>query len=123
MCTHTHTHSHTHARIQVFDEIDEDDGGFILFNEFCSYLSRMKAQSMSNPEEDAGMASATPVDEAAVPHRQVVLPAAPPPAQPRESEQDLGSKLLQLAELKQQGILTEDEFSAAKAKCIATHGI
>ena len=125
----------------VFGEIDEDDGGFILFNEFCSYLSRMKAQAMSST---AGAVSGTglvaPAEDVVVPRtyssgspgtpevKRIVLPATPPappppPAPPASGELDLGAKLMQLADMKEKGILTEEEFTAAKAKCIATHGI
>jgi hypothetical protein len=42
--------------------------------------------------------------------------AAPPPAAP--AQPDLVTQLKQLAELKEQGILTEDEFNAQKAKLL-----
>jgi hypothetical protein len=38
--------------------------------------------------------------------------AAPPPAAP--AEPDMKSQLLELAQLKEQGILTEEEFQAKK---------
>lgn len=41
-------------------------------------------------------------------------PAAPPPA----AEPDLTEELKKLADLHEQGILTDDEFAAAKAKLI-----
>ena len=43
--------------------------------------------------------------------------AAPPPAAP--AQPDLVSQLKQLAELKEQGILTEAEFNAEKAKLLS----
>jgi hypothetical protein len=43
--------------------------------------------------------------------------AAPPPAAP--SSQSVIDQLTQLGELKSQGILTEDEFAAQKAKLLA----
>jgi hypothetical protein len=42
--------------------------------------------------------------------------AAPAPAPPAQS---VAEQLKELAELKQQGILTEDEFAAQKAKLLA----
>ncbi|MGD9573107.1 MAG: SHOCT domain-containing protein [Thermoleophilia bacterium] len=42
--------------------------------------------------------------------------APPPPAAPAEDEQI--AKLQELAQLHQQGILSDDEFSAAKAKVL-----
>jgi hypothetical protein len=44
---------------------------------------------------------------------QYAAPPPPPPAQP-----DLVTQLKQLAELKDEGILTEDEFNAQKAKLL-----
>ncbi|HET6529723.1 MAG TPA: SHOCT domain-containing protein [Actinoplanes sp.] len=43
---------------------------------------------------------------------------APPPPPPAAPQPDLVSQLKQLAELKEQGILTEDEFNAQKAKLL-----
>jgi hypothetical protein len=43
--------------------------------------------------------------------------AAPAPAAPPED--DMVTKLTQLAQLRDQGILTDDEFAAAKAKLIS----
>jgi hypothetical protein len=46
--------------------------------------------------------------------------AAPPPAAPAEADSDdLINKLKELATLKDQGILTEEEFNAQKAKILA----
>jgi Short C-terminal domain len=43
----------------------------------------------------------------------------PAPAQPAGGTQDTITQLKELAELKSQGILTEDEFAAQKAKILA----
>jgi len=43
--------------------------------------------------------------------------AAPPPAAP--AEDDMVTKLKELAELHDQGILTDEEFAAQKAKILA----
>jgi hypothetical protein len=45
--------------------------------------------------------------------------AAPPPAAPA-AEPDMVAQLKQLAELHDQGILTDDEFAAQKAKVLGT---
>jgi len=45
--------------------------------------------------------------------------AAPPPAPAPEAAPDTVTQLKQLAELKDQGILTEAEFDAQKAKILA----
>jgi hypothetical protein len=46
--------------------------------------------------------------------------APPPPPPPAESAEDRMSALKQLGELKAQGILTEAEFQAEKAKILAS---
>jgi putative oligomerization/nucleic acid binding protein len=42
----------------------------------------------------------------------------PPPPAPAPAQDDLTSKLQQLGELHAQGILSDEEFSAAKAKAL-----
>jgi hypothetical protein len=46
--------------------------------------------------------------------------AAPPPQPAAPSQSDLLAQLQQLGDLKKQGILTEAEFSAQKAKILAS---
>ncbi|RZB19093.1 SHOCT domain-containing protein [Streptomyces sp. F001] len=48
--------------------------------------------------------------------------AAPPPAAPQQADDDMTSKidqLKQLADLKAQGVLTEEEFEAQKRRILA----
>jgi len=45
---------------------------------------------------------------------------APPPPPQAAPQQDMVSQLKQLAELKDQGILTEEEFAAQKAKILGS---
>jgi hypothetical protein len=45
-------------------------------------------------------------------------PAAPPAAAPASGEQSTIEQLKELASLKEQGILTDDEFAAQKAKIL-----
>ena len=53
--------------------------------------------------------------------QQYVAPApAPAPAPAAPSQADVIAQLQQLGELKAQGILTEDEFQAQKAKLLAS---
>lgn len=54
----------------------------------------------------------------AVANAQAAAPAAPAPA-PAGGGDDLMAKLSQLAQLHAQGILSDDEFAAAKAKLLA----
>jgi hypothetical protein len=44
---------------------------------------------------------------------------APPPPAPAPAADDISTKLQELAQLHAQGILTDEEFSAAKAKLLA----
>jgi hypothetical protein len=44
---------------------------------------------------------------------------APPPPPPAAAQPDMVTQLKQLAELRDQGILTDDEFAAQKAKLLA----
>jgi hypothetical protein len=44
--------------------------------------------------------------------------AAPAPAQPTQPEQSALDQLKELGELKQQGVLTDEEFAAQKAKIL-----
>jgi Short C-terminal domain len=47
-------------------------------------------------------------------------PAAPPPAAPPAAESSMTDQLNQLAALHQQGVLSDEEFTAAKAKLLGT---
>ena len=49
---------------------------------------------------------------------QAAPPPAPAPVAPAPAELDLVEQLRQLAALKEQGILTEEEFSAKKAQLL-----
>jgi Short C-terminal domain len=46
--------------------------------------------------------------------------AAPPPAAPAPAPEGRLDKLKDLADLKQQGVLTEEEFAAEKARILAS---
>jgi len=51
--------------------------------------------------------------------QQAPPPAAPAAAAPPAGEESMIDQLKQLGELKEQGILTEEEFAAQKAKLLA----
>ena len=55
-------------------------------------------------------------DAAAAPQEQY----APPPAAPAASGDDHVEQLKELAALKEQGVLTDEEFAAEKAKILAS---
>ena len=50
--------------------------------------------------------------------QQQAAPSPPPPAAPAAGESSMIDQLKQLGELKEQGILTEEEFAAQKAKLL-----
>lgn len=52
-------------------------------------------------------------------YQQQVAPQAPPPTPASAPGTDVVAQLKALAELKDQGILTEEEFAAQKAKVLA----
>jgi hypothetical protein len=51
---------------------------------------------------------------------QYVQPVAPPPAAASSSTNDMLDQLRQLAELKDSGVLTDEEFAAQKARILAS---
>lgn len=53
-------------------------------------------------------------------YQQQTAPQAPPPAAAAATQDDMVAQLKQLAELKDQGILTEEEFAAQKAKILGS---
>lgn len=71
------------------------------------------AQAQQQAIYDQGMADAQAQQAAAAP-----VYAAPPPA-PAAPTVDLTAELTKLASLKEAGVLTDEEFAAAKAKLLA----
>ncbi len=68
-------------------------------------------------------AAAPPPQQYAPPPQQYAPPPqqyAPPPPPPPPAGNDMYDQLKKLAELKDAGIISEAEFSAAKAKLLAT---
>jgi hypothetical protein len=78
-------------------------------------VSRRQGQRWTQQEE----AAAYERQQAAPPPEPQVVYAAPPSA-PAAPEVDLIQRLKDLAELKEQGILTEAEFAAEKAKILGS---
>jgi type IV secretory pathway VirB10-like protein len=71
------------------------------------------AQAYQQEQQDAAMQAAA---QQAVAQQQAA--AAPPPPPPAAAGDPTIAELERLASLKQQGILTDDEFAAAKAKVL-----
>jgi hypothetical protein len=61
----------------------------------------------------------SPPPAAAAPGSAAAPPAPAPPRQP-PADLSLGGQLQQLATLRDQGVLSEDEFAAAKARLLGT---
>ncbi len=68
-------------------------------------------------KQQAQEAAAAEQQQAAAPQQ---APPPPPPAAAAPDSGDMVSQLKELAALKDQGILTEDEFAAQKAKILAS---
>ena len=73
-----------------------------------------RRQASRNIEKDAQTAAAR--QEA---YEQQVAQSAPPPAPAASGSSDMLEQLKQLGELKAQGVLTEEEFAAQKARILA----
>jgi Short C-terminal domain len=58
-------------------------------------------------------------EAAAYEQQQAQQAAAPPPAAPAAAAPDMAAELQKLADLKASGVLTDEEFAAAKAKLLA----
>lgn len=79
-----------------------------------------EAQQAAPAEPPPPPAYAPPQQQAAYAPPPQAAYAPPPPAEPAaEGGSDLTSQLQQLAALHSQGILSEEEFSAAKAKLLS----
>ncbi|MEX1008751.1 MAG: SHOCT domain-containing protein [Acidimicrobiia bacterium] len=57
-------------------------------------------------------------DQAQYDQQQAAAAAAAPPPAPAAAEPDMNAELTQLAQLHEQGILTDEEFSAKKAQIL-----
>jgi hypothetical protein len=77
-----------------------------------SHTQQQKYAAEAAAEAPPPAAAAPPPAAAAPP------PAAPPPAAPAAGGDDMIDKLKQLGELHEQGILTDEEFAAQKAKIL-----
>ena len=79
-----------------------------------------KYQGQQQAEYNAQAAQQAQIDEAAARAVAAQVPAAPAPTQiAAPAGDDLMTQLTKLADLKAAGILSEDEFAAAKAKLLA----
>jgi hypothetical protein len=78
------------------------------------------AQAQAQAQQEAqmqAMAQQAAADQLAA-QQAAQAQAAPPPPAPAESEDDVLSQLERLGKLKDQGILTDEEFQAQKSKLL-----
>ena len=74
-------------------------------------VSRRQANKWAAQDEQQAEAEA---DE-----QQQAPPSPPPPQEPAATQADMLTQLQQLGELRDSGVLTEEEFAAQKAKILA----
>jgi hypothetical protein len=75
-------------------------------------------QAQYQADQDARISDLEQQQQPAQPQYQ--QPPPPPPAAPPAASSPMIDQLNQLAELHQRGVLTDDEFAAAKAKLFGT---
>ncbi|MDI9918671.1 SHOCT domain-containing protein [Rhodococcus sp. IEGM 1379] len=75
------------------------------------------AKATSNAMDRRGQQKAAEQQGYQQQQQQAAAPAPPPPSAP-PAEDDLVSKLQELGKLHQSGVLSDEEFSAAKAKLL-----
>lgn len=86
----------------------------------------MAGKHMANKANDQAAYEASQDDrisqleQQAPPPQQAAPPQAAPPQAPPAAGPSMGDQLQQLAALHQQGVLTDDEFAAAKAKLLGS---
>ncbi len=95
-------------------------------NATTAAMQNHQMRKMEQAREQAAMESQAQladmqrqVQQAAPPPPPAPAPA-PQPAAPAAGGDDLTAKIQQLADLHTQGVLTDDEFAAAKAKLLGT---
>jgi hypothetical protein len=81
-------------------------------------VSRRQANRWAQDDQSAYTQPQYAEPQYASPH--YAQPAPPPPAPASSGTDDMLEQLRQLAELKDQGILTDEEFAAQKARILAT---
>jgi hypothetical protein len=77
-------------------------------------------QQSQEAEQDARISGLEQQQQGGYPPPQAAPPAAPPPAAAPAAGPSMIDQLNQLADLHKQGMLTDEEFSAAKAKLIGS---
>jgi hypothetical protein len=92
--------------------------GYMAGRSAANRNAREQEQEARIAELEAQQQYAQPA-AAPPPPPPAAAPPPPPPAAAAPAGDDMVAKLTQLAQLKDQGILSEDEFNAAKAKLLS----
>jgi hypothetical protein len=99
------------ARVAVGTAVVAGTAGAVQHHQQQKYAQQDAAvQQQQQSAYEQGLADAQAQQQAAPP---------PPPAAPAPVQDDLTAKLKNLASLHDQGVLTDEEFAAAKAKLLA----
>lgn len=77
--------------------------------------AQQQAQAVAAQQQQEAAAQQAAIDQSVAEHLAAQTPAPPPP--PPTADDPL-ARLQQLAEMKQQGLLTDAEFTAMKAKLV-----
>jgi hypothetical protein len=101
-----------HARNQAEQQAYQDDQ-----NARIDALEQQQYQQQQPDQYQQQQAYQQPPPDQ---YQQAPLPQAPPPAAAPAVSSPMIDQLNQLAALHQQGVLTDDEFAAAKAKLFGT---
>ena len=105
------------ARVAVGTSVVAGTAGAVHHHQdqkWANQQAQQQSQYDQAYQQGAADAAAQQQQQMAPPPPQYAAPAQLPPAQ-----DDLTAKLQQLADLHAQGVLTDEEFAAAKAKLLA----
>ncbi len=109
------------SKMPVFSA-DDEEALRRMSDQFGGFGDQRKPSKKiaSSPEYDSSSTDPNMFQSQAPPIRKPSAPTVQPrsPSAPTAAAQDLSSELLKLAELKNLGVLTDEEFSAAKAKLL-----
>jgi hypothetical protein len=85
-----------------------------------STANRRAEQQSQEAEQDARISGLEQQQQGGYPPPEAAPPAAPPPAAAPAAGPSMIDQLNQLADLHKQGMLNDEEFTAAKAKLIGS---
>ncbi len=105
------------GRVAVGTAVVAGTAGAVHHHQDQKYAAQdQQAYEAQQYEQDQAYAEAPPPQQVAAPAPQVVYAAPPPAAAPAP---DMSAQLQNLANLHSSGVLTDEEYAAAKAKVIS----